>query len=157
MMFSSFDRCVLLVVTANIAYSLQFQAVETDTDRDHVRVTRGISLAVRALKGFAAVKKLTSGATPLRSRSNRHRKYQRQGDFETAKDDFYSLNPVNVKDYSGQKQFYRTFGETITGNVGDRRLVLQKYGEKGNPMLEVIETKLAPGQYVDRFIYKKTN
>lgn len=156
-MHSSFGLNVLLLVTANVAYGLQFHAVERGTDRDHVRVTRGISLAIRAMKGFAAVEKLVSGAKSLSSKSIRHRRYQRQGDFETAKEEFYSLNPVNVKEYSGQKQFYRTFGETITGNVGDRRLILKKYGEKGYPMLEVIETKLAPGQYVDRFIYKKTN
>ena len=43
----------------------------------------------------------------------------------------------------------------MIGSVGDRHLILNSVGDKGNPILEVVETAIHPGQYVDRIIYKK--
>ena len=45
-------------------------------------------------------------------------------------------------------------GRVITGNVGNRRLVLKSHGVDGRPSIEVIETKFEPGPYIDQIVYK---
>ena len=42
----------------------------------------------------------------------------------------------------------------VSGNVGNRRLLLKEYGEAGRPTIDVIETKLEPGPYIDQIVYK---
>ena len=44
----------------------------------------------------------------------------------------------------------------MIGTVGDRNLLLNSVGDRGKPILEVIDSTFKPGQYVDRIIYKKT-
>ena len=52
--------------------------------------------------GLEALDKLLKGTTKLKSKSQRHRKYKKHGDFQTAEKDFFSVNPKNVKNYAGR-------------------------------------------------------
>ena len=45
-------------------------------------------------------------------------------------------------------------GRVVSGNVGNRRLLLKENGEAGRPTIDVIETKLEPGPYIDQIVYK---
>ena len=46
-------------------------------------------------------------------------------------------------------------GRVLTGNVGNRRLLLKEYDENGRPRIEVVETKFEPGPYIDMIVYKR--
>lgn len=112
---------------------------------------RAVPMAVR---GLNALNKLLSGSSPMRATSDVYRRYEKPGDFETALREFYSVKPRNVRERKNNFHVQHQAGRVITGNVGNRRLVLRSNGVDGRPSLEVIETKFEPGPYVDQIVYK---
>ena len=71
------------------------------------------------------MEKLLSGAKSMRVTSTRFRKYEKQGDANTALKDFYSVQPANV-----QRKSAFSFGRGSTGDVRKKflhmlRLILE--------------------------------
>ena len=62
--------------------------------------------------GLDALENLLEGTTKLQSQSRRHRRFEKNGDLRTAEKDFFSVNPRNVRNYSGQ------YGHTMVSNFG---------------------------------------
>lgn len=136
----------------------------SDTDSDFINSAvmsktankREKKAASMTARGLMALRKLLSGSKKVPLNSKVYRRFEKPGDFETAMKEFYSVKPRNVKEHKDNKNFMIQFqaGRVITGNVGNRRLILRTNGPDGQPSLEVIETKFEPGPYIDQIIYK---
>ena len=103
----------------------------------------------RALNGpRAIVLRLISKAKRVPSHSHTRMDFEIKGDLEKALGDFNSFNPVIVKSHEGLR----------IGWAEDRYLKLRTKGSLGDPTLEVINWKRkGRGQYIQRFIYKKSH
>ena len=86
-------------------------------------------------EGTDAVTKLTSGAKRLRSYEKNVRQYRKDGNFQTAVEDFMALRPVSVREAS-----YPPFQhKAVYGRVGDRFVQVVKVGQSRRPTITLIK------------------
>lgn len=116
--------------------------------------------------GAAAVNFLLRGAKQIRSRSQLHKRFEKQGDFETALKDFYSVDPRDVRVFMYSKGMGKGVSK-LTGQVGDRQMTLKKISraDRNKPALEIREPKQVKfdfghtntilGEPYNRIIYTK--
>ena len=104
----------------------------------------------RSLNGpRAIVMRLISKAKRVPSHSHIRIDFEIKGDLEKALGDFNSFDPVIMKSYEEGLRI---------GWAEDRFLSLRTKGSLGDPTLEVIDWKRkGRGQYIQRFVYKKSN
>ena len=111
----------------------------------------------RAAKGMAVVGKLLTGATKVATPSKTFRAYRKNGNYETALQDFYSVEPrlTKPKQFGGRPSF--NFGSKrsapLIGTVGDRRLILLPNGD-GRSNSPVLEIRSITNAEYDRIVYK---
>ena len=128
---------------------------ETDVERRSLK-RRAIT---RAAKGIAAVEKLLTGATKVATQSKNYRAYKKNGDIQSALQDFYSVEPALVnKRQNDRKAFSRhgRHGQVITGTVGDRRIILLPNGDGYSRHSPVLEIRSITDADYDRIVYKPT-
>ena len=126
---------------------------EIDVEKTGLR-KRAIS---RAAKGMAALEKLLTGATKVHTSSKNFRLYKKNGNRQTALEDFYSVDPMLTKRNQRPKihlRYSRT--EVLVGTVGDRRLILMPNGDRYSRQSSVLEIRSASDAYYDRIVYKTT-
>ena len=110
---------------------------------------------------MAAVGKLLTGAKKSWTQSTTYRLYKKNGNQQSAIQDFYSVEPKLAK----RKPNSPTIGswrgrsrQALTGTVGDRRLILMPNGDamsRHSPVLEIKSISSAYTHY-DRIVYKST-
>ena len=110
-----------------------------------------------AAKGIAAVEKLLTGATKVAAPSKTSRTYMKNGNYKTALQDFYSVEPRlrKPKLFGGMPSFQMGRGrdrrDSLIGTVGDRRLILLPSGDGYSPVLEI--RSITNADY-DRIVYE---
>ena len=114
----------------------------------------------RAAKGMAVVEKLLTGATKVSTPSKTFRTYQKNGNYRTALQDFYSVEPrlTKPKRFGSRPSFdfgrRRDTQQPLIGNVGDKRLILLPNGDGNSGYSPVLEIRSITSAEYDRIVYK---
>ena len=119
------------------------------------RETRAVT---GAAKSVAALEKLLTSAKKVHTPSKNYILYRREGNLQTAMDDFYSMNPVWSKANPKRRKFVGSRGrsgqEALLGQVGNKRLILMPYGDKYSKYAPVLEIRSNMDPFFDRIVYK---
>ena len=122
------------------------------------RATRALTPAVA--KSIATLEKLLSDASKVKSSSKHYRLYTKDGNSQTAMDDFMSLEPVPAMTDPVRRRDGFTFhrgvrsGEgVLIGNVGNKRVIFMPNGDRNSRRAPVLEIRSTTGATFDRIVY----
>lgn len=97
-----------------------------------------LPVVIAAREGKRAFMKLIQGAKETPSDAFEFKYFSKQGGFAKALQDFKSLRPKAVIEFGGDGDD----AAIMMGRVGDRKIILKRYGSVGHPTIELI--KLVP-------------
>ena len=93
---------------------------------------------IAAREGKRAVQKLLQGAKESPSYTFGFKNFEKPGGYETALQEFRSLEPKGVVEFGG---FDGSDTDIIVGMVGDRNVILKKQGNLGKPCIDIIKLR----------------
>ena len=134
---------IRLLLYGNILLRTSSAVLLTDTPIDKndlatLRRKRGsvvnISFRIASREGKRAAEKLLHDAQAIPSPPIGFKGFRKSGGYAKALQDFQSLRPRSVIDFSDGYE-----AETMVGRVGDRTIILKKRGPVGKPTIELIQ------------------
>ena len=130
---------ITLLLYGNILLRTSSAVLLTDeNDLATLRRKRGsvvnISFRIASREGKRAAEKLLHDAQAIASPPIGFKAFRKSGGYAKALQDFQSLRPRSVIDFSDGYE-----AEMMVGRVGDRTIILKKRGPVGKPTVELIQ------------------